>query len=707
MGKPGVRLVDEDNFYPEKYSTNCKRCSDVVKKVCPAPAFSGLPCDICIDANVECEWKPVLPRGLSRNVTASKVILQAWRTGVAIPKQTRGSQQKGKHQEDDSDEDDFSPPPAKRSNTSKRGKLDAEFLPLPELRELGAGRHRPEATAGPSRLDRGREEEPKSKTFDFFDGDKFARPSKRSRPDDVPPKRPEREREVQRNAQNRRDSSGSSDLSEPSPSQEVRATKTPRKEIRDEPSSSKRRSSPPSASLPKARELDRTVSGTSTTHTPVPLKKKRVVQSDSEDDYQEPEPSKKRVDDEDKDVRKEKKPRLSFGEGDDTPRKNPRGEDGRPKPKQRRDLAEREVARTDRGGDVESKKVRRDEVVDVDKMDRGERELPKKVRRDERDETTRVRRDERDESERRPRDERDRERDGDRPKKDKWDDRDDHKKIKRDDRDDESVDPARKKRRLSDDAKPVNEPSQQKNKQHSAIAQRALDPKRAKPDTPTQGGEPSPVARKPARGFGSTSGKSTPAGKNSGSSGDKVMDLLSASLAGASPAYASSLGVQSSCRRDRYSTRMDRTPAKPIAPVVQVTRGTLNLMGTIKSISDFQTAAKRRYAHSYGLQPVGTAKSTQTTAFMNRFREQRARGAYHNSLANLLTIPDTSLPPKEAKPLSEVQQWLQVHGTAPLAPLKTSAPVVRITPAESIEPASTEPVQGEPSEPMTNSPIVL
>jgi hypothetical protein len=89
---------------------------------------------------------------------------------------------------------------------------------------------------------------------------------------------------------------------------------------------------------------------------------------------------------------------------------------------------------------------------------------------------------------------------------------------------------------------------------------------------------------------------------------------------------------------------------------------------------------------------------------MDRFREQRARGAYHNSLSNLLTIPDTSLPPKEAIPLSEVQHWLQVHGTAPLAPLKTSAPVVRITPAESIEPASTEPV---PSEPMTNSPIVL
>lgn len=89
---------------------------------------------------------------------------------------------------------------------------------------------------------------------------------------------------------------------------------------------------------------------------------------------------------------------------------------------------------------------------------------------------------------------------------------------------------------------------------------------------------------------------------------------------------------------------------------------------------------------------------------MDRFREQRARGAYHNSLSNLLTTADTSLPPKEAIPLSEVQQWLQVHGTAPLAPLKTSAPVVRISPAESIEPASTEPV---PSEPMTNSPIVL
>lgn len=92
---------------------------------------------------------------------------------------------------------------------------------------------------------------------------------------------------------------------------------------------------------------------------------------------------------------------------------------------------------------------------------------------------------------------------------------------------------------------------------------------------------------------------------------------------------------------------------------------------------------------------------------MNRFREQRARGAYHNSLSNLLTTPDTSLPPKAAAAPSEVQQWLQVRGTAPLAPLKTSAPLVRITPAEPIESASAGPVQGGPNEPIMNSPIVL
>jgi hypothetical protein len=528
------------------------RCKWQVKAPCPAPAYSGLSCAKCEKVGVPCEWAP--PNDVRKNVSAGQKLLADWRAGIVEPKQRRNGKTTGKAKKkggkysDDESEAEYSEDerPAKSKRSGRKEILEPEFRPE-LLRELGAGRHRDQAKPGPSRIDRDKEEasNSKSKTFDFFDGDKFARPSKRSRPDDVPPKRPEREREAHRNAQNRRDSSGSSDLSEPSSSQEVRATKTPGKETRDEPSSSKRRSSPPSASLPKARELDRTVSGTSTTHTPVPLKKKRVVQSDSEDAYQEPEPSRRRVDDEDKDVRKEKKPRLSFGEGDNTPRKNPRGEDGRPKPKQRRDLAEREVARTDRGGDVESKKVRRDEVVDVDKIDRGERDLPKKVRRDERDESTRVRRDERDDSERRPRDDRDRERDRDRPKKDKRDDRDEPKKIKRDDRDDEPADAARKKRRLSDDVKPVDEPSQQKNKQHSAIAQRALDPKRAKPDTPTQGGEPSPVARKPARGFGNTSGKSTPAGKHSGSSGDKVMDLLSASLAGASPAYASSLGVVS------------------------------------------------------------------------------------------------------------------------------------------------------------------
>jgi hypothetical protein len=525
-------------------STPHCRCGQQ-KQACVAPAWSGLPCSKCTNTRTACQWEAAAD--IRSEVNKAKKALEAWRLQGAIKVVKRPGNKKKSGKYSDESEAEYSDEEEYRAKSKRSSRKDVEPEFKAGLRELGAGRHREQAKPGPSRIDRDKEEASnmKSKTFDFFDGDKFARPSKRSRPDDAPSKRPEREREAQRNAQNRRGSSGSSDLSEPSSSQEARATKTPRKAIRDEPSSTKRRSSPPSAGLPKARELDRTVSGTSTTHTPVPLKKKRVVQSDSEDDYQEPGPSRKRVDDEDKDVRNEKKPRLSFGEDDDTPRKNPRGEDGRPKPKQRRDLAEREVARTDREGDVESKKVRRDEVVDVDKMDRGERELPKKVRRDERDETTRVRRDERDESERRPRDERDRERDRDRLKKDKRDDRDDHKRIKRDDKDDESADPARKKRRLSDDAKPVNEPSQQKNKQHSAIAQRALDSKRAKPDTLTQGGEPSPVARKPARGFGSTSGKSTPAGKNSGSSGDKVMDLLSASLAGASPAYASSLGVVS------------------------------------------------------------------------------------------------------------------------------------------------------------------
>jgi hypothetical protein len=94
---------------------------------------------------------------------------------------------------------------------------------------------------------------------------------------------------------------------------------------------------------------------------------------------------------------------------------------------------------------------------------------------------------------------------------------------------------------------------------------------------------------------------------------------------------------------------------------------------------------------------------------MKRFREQRARDAYKSTLSNLLASPDTSPPTGEPAAPSEVQQWLQMHGTGPLATLKISAPVVQVTPAQPTDSApdvSSEAVQAAP-EPITNNQVAL
>ena len=151
-------------------------------------------------------------------------------------------------------------------------------------------------------------------------------------------------------------------------------------------------------------------------------------------------------------------------------------------------------------------------------------------------------------------------------------------------------------------------------------------------------------------------------------------------------------------------------------------------MGTLKTISDFQVrrgcsgkvdivlifrtkqvAAKRRYAHSYGLQPVGTAKSVQTTAFMKRFREQRAHGAYNNTLATLCVPPSTRPPAGERAVPNDVETWLKEHGTAPLVTPRTSMAVVEITPAQPVEsiPGLPDPVKPEESATTPDNPIAV
>lgn len=120
-----------------------------------------------------------------------------------------------------------------------------------------------------------------------------------------------------------------------------------------------------------------------------------------------------------------------------------------------------------------------------------------------------------------------------------------------------------------------------------------------------------PMTRKPAGRV--TSGRGTPAGPGSGSgtpsnrsgmTGDKIMDLLSASLPGASPAYASALGVNgggsspassvSSSRAGgpnaRFKVGKTSVNYSQSQSVANTVRGTLNLMGCTRKIVDYQVS---------------------------------------------------------------------------------------------------------------------
>ena len=96
-----------------------------------------------------------------------------------------------------------------------------------------------------------------------------------------------------------------------------------------------------------------------------------------------------------------------------------------------------------------------------------------------------------------------------------------------------------------------DEPVRRKDLKPSVVAQRAVESsssKRPKADMPGQehksGGDATPVARKGARQFGpGSSGRNTPVAKKPAK--DMVMDLLTASMSGASSAYASALGMVS------------------------------------------------------------------------------------------------------------------------------------------------------------------
>lgn len=94
---------------------------------------------------------------------------------------------------------------------------------------------------------------------------------------------------------------------------------------------------------------------------------------------------------------------------------------------------------------------------------------------------------------------------------------------------------------------------------------------------------------------------------------------------------------------------------------------------------------------------------------MKRFREQRAQGAYNNTLSTLCTPPGATMHAKDPAEASDVQKWLAENGTAPLAAPRFSAPVVRVTLAEPDDPAPSaiEPVKVEESGSTSDNPIAI
>jgi hypothetical protein len=128
-------------------------------------------------------------------------------------------------------------------------------------------------------------------------------------------------------------------------------------------------------------------------------------------------------------------------------------------------------------------------------------------------------------------------------------------------------------------------------------------------------------------------------------------------------------------------------------------RGTLDLMGTLKTITDYnvssafstelshlakhvfleQVSAKQRYIYQYGLRRGETVTSSQTKGFMENLRSRRARGAFHLKLNEILPMEvDTCKDVLEtAGEVSVVQEWLKEKGSAPLADLRKSARPIR------------------------------
>ena len=541
---------------------------------------------------VPCEWAE--PNDIARNVKTAQTALALHRAGVVPEKKKRPGfgGKKADFIDDEPYEEELDGGPL-----SKRKPSDS----------LGTSRNRVESRAGPSRLS-GTAPETKLKRHESDSFSQSDRQLKKPRPSGDRPRRTPSPRKRPRQSQDSsdlsdpsspevarkqvkridRNNNGDAKPRAQSPSRKVSlkpsernvSSISQRSKARDV-SAVSQRPSERNVSAISQRPSDRIASGASGSSQPLTgsqgtSKRRNVVPSSDEEDEepsQQKEMSKKAEDDEGdrsrdktRDERKEKpNPRLRLSPD-------------RPRPKQRRIGGEEAdpSRRREETDDADGRVRRKVEVDDEDRVDVSQRKHAKTEDPDAEVEAER------------PRKSKDV---GDSAYGDEIEKRGGERKVSRDEL--ERVKPIRIKRPLNQDqadsaekARDVDlerpkkkkhhvddeisstgaqkrkeaididfsddEPVRRKDVKASVVAQRAIEPissKRPKGDIAghgnSSGGDATPVARKTARQFGTgSSGRNTPVSKKPAK--DMVMDLLTASMSGASSAYASALGMVSS-----------------------------------------------------------------------------------------------------------------------------------------------------------------
>jgi hypothetical protein len=572
-------------------------CKEKVKQACPAPAYSGLECSVCRKKGIPCEWSA--PKDIVKNVKTARTALALHRAGVVPEKKKRPGTggKKADFIDDDPYEEELDGGPL-----SKRKPSDTLGSSRNRV-ESRAGPSRLSGLAPETKLKRN-----DSDSFSQSDrqpkkprpfGDRPRRtPSPRKRPRQSQdsselsdPSSPEVSRKQAKRLDRNHDVDATPRAQSPSrkvshkPSERNVSSISQRPKDRDV-SAVSQRPSERNVSAISQRPSDRIASGASGSSQPLTgsqgISKRRNVIASSDEEDEEPsqqtEVPKKAEDDEGdrsrdrtRDDRVEK-PRPKLCLSPNRPRPKQRGIAGdkgeRSRRREETDEDDGEAGRKDGGDDedraevMKGKRVKSDDVqaeveaerprkskeagdpayVDGIEKRAGDRKIP----RDELERVTPIKIKMKRPLDQDQADSADKARDVDleRPKKKKHQGGEEPLSMGA------PIGAPKRKEPIDVDCSD-DEPVKRRDVKLSAVAQRAVEPissKRLKGDMSGQGtssgGDATPIARKAARQFGTgSSGRNTPVVKKPAK--DMVMDLLTASMSGASSAYASALGMVS------------------------------------------------------------------------------------------------------------------------------------------------------------------